>query len=432
MNDSPVIPDFHCGFEGPEKLLEIWFRPSSNHNSSSRHQLDSSRGKSLRSIDIEVWKQMLRLVKCEIISVIRNDHVDAYLLSESSMFVFDCKIILKTCGTTTLLACLPMLFRLAFEHLFKPIAVDSDIIAEDDEDSEYYLNEMVERHVDYIFYSRKSFMFPNRQLYPHTDWTDEVACLQKYFSRGSAYVVGKTNREHWYCFLWEQPPVPSVIGSSPQINNYCNNNSNSSSCADNTLEILMCDLDPDVNEMLIKDHAYTEHPVDPNNSVPTATQLLQHIYPCARIDDYIFDPCGYSCNGLTTEGGYFTVHVTPEPHCSYASFETNIQPPNGPASFSEVIAKIVGIFRPRKFTVTLFAEKQLPHYDGDSWVDAVPDERHLKGYAIGKAVKGYQRLDRIIYEFDNYDLFFYHYDRDSVNELSLSRSNESLKRVLDR
>lgn len=44
--------------------------------------------------------------------------------------------------------------------------------------------------------------------------------------------------------------------------------------------------------------------------------------PClaAVIDDYVFEPCGYSMNGQ--QGGVFsTIHITPEDGFSYASFE---------------------------------------------------------------------------------------------------------------
>jgi hypothetical protein len=78
------------------------------------------------------------------------------------------------------------------------------------------------------------------------------------------------------------------------------------------------------------------------------------LYGDALIDDFVFDPQGYSMNGLR-ERGYFTVnahttsphltsailashscsvvfdveqiHITPQPNCSYASFEVR-QPPS--------------------------------------------------------------------------------------------------------
>ena len=47
---------------------------------------------------------------------------------------------------------------------------------------------------------------------------------------------------------------------------------------------------------------------------------IADLLPAADIDEYVFEPCGYSMNGL--QGGAFsTIHVTPEAACSYASVE---------------------------------------------------------------------------------------------------------------
>jgi S-adenosylmethionine decarboxylase len=93
----------HGCFEGPEKLLEIWFSPSpviatSTPNLISDSSLDASDSdlsdistpttpncdtfcdKNLRTVEKPVWDAMLATVKCTVLNVIHNSHVDAYLL----------------------------------------------------------------------------------------------------------------------------------------------------------------------------------------------------------------------------------------------------------------------------------------------------------------------------------------------------------------
>ncbi|KAE8672850.1 Detected protein of confused Function [Hibiscus syriacus] len=57
----------------------------------------------LRLIDFESLEQVLHATQCTIISAIDNHFFDAYGLSESSLFVYPNKIIIKTCGITQLL-----------------------------------------------------------------------------------------------------------------------------------------------------------------------------------------------------------------------------------------------------------------------------------------------------------------------------------------
>ena len=87
-------------FEGPEKKLEVYF---------SRGE-DSS---GLRRFQHDIWSDMLADAACTILHQESNKDFDAYLLSESSMFVYPDRLILKTCGTTTLLLALPKVGPLA-------------------------------------------------------------------------------------------------------------------------------------------------------------------------------------------------------------------------------------------------------------------------------------------------------------------------------
>jgi S-adenosylmethionine decarboxylase len=63
--------DYSSPFEGPEKLLEIWFAPSPTH-------VPNRRG--LRQVPRQIWEEMLDIVKCKVLSVIEGDEIDAYLL----------------------------------------------------------------------------------------------------------------------------------------------------------------------------------------------------------------------------------------------------------------------------------------------------------------------------------------------------------------
>lgn len=66
-------------FEGPEKLLEIWFAPSPAHVSKLKATEDPSRY-GLRAVHRSVWEDMLDIVKCKVLSVMNGEEMDAYLL----------------------------------------------------------------------------------------------------------------------------------------------------------------------------------------------------------------------------------------------------------------------------------------------------------------------------------------------------------------
>jgi S-adenosylmethionine decarboxylase len=138
MNFEASPPDITCGFEGAEKKIEVEFKP------------DPSGVYTLRSIPQSRWETILDLIHCQIVSSTKNEHLDSYVLSESSLFVYPHKTILKTCGTTTLLACMDALLELAKEYNLEP---------------------------DFFWYARKNFKYPEKQLAPHTSFDDEVRAV---------------------------------------------------------------------------------------------------------------------------------------------------------------------------------------------------------------------------------------------------------------
>jgi S-adenosylmethionine decarboxylase len=48
-----------------------------------------------------------------------------------------------------------------------------------------------------------------------------------------------------------------------------------------------------------------------------------------------------------------TIHITPEPECSYVSFESNIPL----TSYTGLIQRVLNTFNPGKFIMTVFANR---------------------------------------------------------------------------
>nr|KAF6336962.1 hypothetical protein mMyoMyo1_012151 [Myotis myotis] len=71
------------------------------------------------------------------------------------------------------------------------------------------------------------------------------------------------------------------------------------------------------------------------------------------IDATMFSPCGYSMNGMKSDGTYWTIHITPEPEFAYISFETNLSQ----TAYEGLIRKVVEAFQPGKCVTTLFVNQ---------------------------------------------------------------------------
>ena len=428
-------------FEGPEKLLEVWFAPSSQHVPDAHNPKDGRIG--LRKVPRHVWEDMLDIVKCKVLSVIEGHETDAYLLSESSLFVFAHRLILKTCGTTLNLLGLPRILEIAREYTSLPT-------------------------VYRCFYSRKSFMFPERQHGPHREWKDEVAYLDAIFPNGSAYTVGKVNGDHWLLYITtpggEDTPLDRSVSSIDSLVSSVGAidvepiGEDARIKQDYTIEILMTHLSPGAREPFFSSAPSTpseDASVDPaSNSGRILSESIgiSDLFPShlTTLDAYAFSPCGYSCNALLRWGetdnndgseetekrgeGYYTIHVTPEEGWSYASFECNVPLSTSRSSTTKeipdlrtLIRRVVDIFCPGRLSLTLFISssnnEDAEELDGESAIEAAQKafksammgRRPLSGSSSGSDVEGsewlrrgrrYRRTDKINYEFGGYDLAF--------------------------
>lgn len=297
-------------FEGPEKRLEVIFSPA------NAAVATFARSEGLRSYNSERWQELLNYAKCTIISERHNDHFDAYVLSESSLFVYPTKAMLKTCGGTTLLRVIPKLLE---------YAAAVGLVTET------------------VVYSRKNYLRPQRQESPHHDFNAEVDFLQQSFPEaagGQAYTFGSITAEHWNLFVADCRPN-SGQPSSPRETRAASPSTSTSSTSNarapaTTVEIMMHQLDRYVCSRFFGKRE--------NRDLPEVNQLI----PGSELDQFHFEPCGYSMNALFNDS-FSTIHVTPEPDFSYASYETSLILPN----YNALISAVLDLFRPAVVTISI-------------------------------------------------------------------------------
>ncbi|KAL5553563.1 hypothetical protein UlMin_040964 [Ulmus minor] len=287
------------GFEGYEKRLELtFFEPS---------VFVDPEGKGLRSLSKTRLDEILQPAECTIVSSLSNEHVDSYVLSESSLFVYPYKIIIKTCGTTKLLLAIPPILKLA---------------------------ETLSLALKSARYTRGSFIFPGAQPYPHRSFVEEVAILDGYFRKlglgSKAYVMGKSEGpEKWHVYSASAEMAPAA---KPVY----------------TLEMCMTGLDKQKASVFYKSQSSSA-------ALMTVNSGIRKILPGSEICDFEFDPCGYSMNAV--EGAAIsTIHVTPEDGFSYASFEAvgydlkDVKLPN------RLVERVLACFQPSEFSIAVHTD----------------------------------------------------------------------------
>jgi len=264
-------------FEGTEKKVELVIDP----------ELPS-----LRQRGESFWRDIVVRARAEVLSCVSGSRCDAYLLSESSLFVFDHKMIMITCGRTTL-----------------PEAVLA------------LLETVPPERVRLMIYERKNEIYPHRQP---TCFFDDVRRLREPLP-GTAWQLGHEDEHHLYLYHLDR-----CYEDDPD---------------DATVEVLMYGLDDEV-----RTHFRTGDAKD-TEAVRRRTGL-DRVLPGFQVDDHLFQPGGYSLNAIRDDV-YYTIHVTPEDVSSYASFETN-QRFDSRDALAATVRQVLDAFRPRSWDLVVF------------------------------------------------------------------------------
>lgn len=241
-------------FEGAEKTLMVEFP-----------KLRAS----LRDHSDEQWSAILQHASCSILSKIScgdcakkksRRGCTAFVLSESSLFVYDRRIVLKTCGQTSPIHVLPSLFELAET-----------------------------KSVRAVVYSHPTLVQPGDQPKGYASFEDEAKLLEKHFEGGGKkYYLGDADQGVQVYVLNNLPK--GAVSDWMQA------------------EVFVRDLD---------ESAMTKF----SKGGEVMASWWEGAQPDS-LDEFYFEPYGYSANALTNHF-YTTTHATPQASCSYFSCATN-------------------------------------------------------------------------------------------------------------
>lgn len=160
-------------FEGSEKKIEIIF---------------SKESEKLRSLPEKFWRKVVKACGAEIISQVNFSDITSFLLSESSLFLWDHRLVMITCGKTEL--------PRSFFQLLKGTS---------------------KNHMELLFFQRKNEFFPQEQK---SSFSEDIKQIQKKVN-GLSYQFGFLHEHHFFLFHTENTYTPEA--------------------EDHTLEVLMYD-----------------------------------------------------------------------------------------------------------------------------------------------------------------------------------------------
>lgn len=235
-------------FEGSEKKAEII--------------INDDNFSLLTDINDEFWQAFVGCCNAKILSTISNKYCKAFLLSESSLFVWQDRLLILTCGVTTLVNSI-----------------------------EYFLQNINSGLIKQVIYQRKNEYFAHAQL---SCFGDDTKVLSKHFD-GKAYRFGEMDSHHNYIFH--------------------QNNDYKAAKEDKSYGFLAYQISQKASKVLMSAELS-------NQNIRDFFQI-NNLLPDFLIDDFVFSPYGYSLNAIKGDR-YLTIHVTPQTLSSYVSVESNL------------------------------------------------------------------------------------------------------------
>lgn len=308
-------------FEGPEKTLMLKF--------DSSHLMQGS----LRRLPDEAWRYVMQKMGIAILSKVETSDMKAasqpvraadsgctaYLLSESSLFVYSDRVIFKTCGLSSPLRGLQLFLDIARGSAASP-----------------------EAGLEQVMYSHPAFFRKHEQDAPHRSWEEERAFLQELFPTGVEQRLGTP--EHGTDLF------AAAFGAG-------------STSPWSVAEVYITELEQPAALATFSKDSKARIEAFWSEGSPDKT------------DDFYFDPSGYSANILRSNS-YATMHASPQPSVSYLSHATNVL--MSPDELKNMVAKTLQLAPGRHVGVFSFAfSPSLLH------TSAVNSSLTIDGYAQG-------------------------------------------------
>ncbi|WP_077337820.1 hypothetical protein [Pseudocolwellia agarivorans] len=235
-------------FEGSEKRVEII--------------INNPKYSLINNLSDVFWSELIDCSQAKILSKIDNKQCKAFILSESSLFVWHNRFVILTCGVTGLVNSV-----------------------------EYFVQQMGKQSIGYLTYQRKNEYYSKAQP---TSFSDDIKKLKTYVE-GDALRLGDMDSNHVYLFHKKEGIQHKHFNKSYEFFAYQISDKASNELTRRNLK------NTEIRKFLRLDY------------------LLEGF----DIDDHVFEPYGYSINAIKADE-YITIHVTPQAESSYVSIESNV------------------------------------------------------------------------------------------------------------